>query len=101
MMKSLVLIAVMVCSLYGGTASEGKALYAKCAGCHGNNGKHSAFGVSAHIAGRDVNDLKFLMYDYKNATYQLNKGQEIMKKVFATFDDEHIDSLAKYIATLK
>lgn len=91
----------MLCSLYGGTAKAGKVLYAKCAGCHGENGKHSAFGVSSIIAGRDVSDLKFLMYDYKNATYKLNKGQEIMKRVFAKFNDDHIDSLAKYISNLQ
>jgi cytochrome c553 len=52
-MKKVVL-ALMVAGAVSLVSADGKAAFAKCAGCHGQDGKKKALNKSAVIAGQDA-----------------------------------------------
>jgi cytochrome c553 len=94
---------VALALIFAGTslamAADGAALYKKCAGCHGADGKMKALGKSDPIAGlaadKVVEDLK----GYKAGT--LNKhGMGGVMKGQANMSEEDMKAVAEYIATL-
>ena len=97
MVKGLVLVGTLF------TASSAMAsadLYKKCAGCHGVHGEKHAMGKSKVIASLGEAGVEKALHGYKNGTYGgAMKG--LMKGQVARLSDADIDSLAKYIATLK
>ena len=82
------------------TANDGATLYKKCAGCHGINAEKKALGKSQVIKGWEESKTVTALKGYKNGTYgSVMKG--VMKGQVASLNEDQINSLAKYIATLK
>ena len=82
-------------------AAKGKELFAKCAGCHGADGKTKALGKSAVIAGEPAEDIEKKLHEYKAGTRNVAGMGMLMKGQVASLSDEDIKALAAYIASLK
>ncbi len=82
-------------------AGKGKALYAKCAGCHGADGGQKALGKSEVIKGWDAAKVEEALKGYKAGTRNVHGMGGVMKGQVAAMSDEDIKALAAYIATLK
>jgi len=79
---------------------DGKALYATCAGCHGQKGEKKALGASQIIGGWDAKKVEDALNGYKAGTYGgAMKG--VMAGQVAKLDEAKIKALAEYISTLK
>ncbi|RUM75182.1 MAG: hypothetical protein DSZ10_00350 [Sulfurovum sp.] len=81
--------------------AKGKALFAKCAGCHGADGKTKALGKSEIIAGQPIDELEKKINEYKAGTRNVAGMGMLMKGQVASLSDEDIKALAAYIASLK
>jgi cytochrome c553 len=79
--------------------ADGAALYAKCAGCHGADGKTKALGKSAPIAGRAAADVVKDLEGYKAGTLNKNGMGGVMKGQ-ANMSPEDMKAVAEYISTL-
>jgi len=78
----------------------GKALFAKCAGCHGADGKTHAMGKSAIIAGQPAADLETKIHAYKAGTRNEAGMGMVMKGQVASLSDDDIKAIAAYISSL-
>ena len=83
------------------TNEKGAALFKKCVGCHGADGKTKALGKSAIIAGQSAEDLVKKMQEYKAGTRNVAGMGALMKGQVAGLSDEDIKALADYISNLK
>jgi cytochrome c553 len=81
--------------------AAGAALYAKCAGCHGKDGKTKALGKSVVIAGQESAALVESIKGYKAGTRNVNGMGTLMKGQVASMSDGDIEAVAAYISTLK
>jgi len=81
--------------------SAGKEAYAKCAGCHGADGKTKALGKSPVIAGQSKEDLMSQLKEYKAGTRNKYGMGNLMKGQVATMDDTTIEALSIYISKMK
>lgn len=81
--------------------ADGAALYAKCAGCHGQNGEKPALGKSAVITGQDAAKTTEQLNGYKAGTLNQHGMGGVMKGQVASMDDAQIKEVSDYIATLK
>lgn len=81
--------------------ADGAASFAKCAGCHGQNGEKSALNKSAIIAGQDAAKTVEQIKGYKAGTLNQHGMGGMMKMQVASLDDKAIQEIADYIATLK
>jgi len=79
----------------------GAAAYAKCAGCHGADGKTKALGKSPVIAGQTKEALVTKINGYKAGTIDAAGMGNLMKGQVATMDDAAIEAVSTYISTLK
>ncbi len=79
----------------------GAAAYAKCAGCHGADGKTLALGKSPVIAGQSKEELVTKINGYKAGTIDVAGMGTLMKGQVASLDDAAIDAVSTYISTLK
>ena len=79
----------------------GAAAYAKCAGCHGADGKTLALGKSPVIAGQSKEELITKLNGYRDGTINVSGMGTLMKGQVASMDDAAISALAAYISTLK
>jgi len=84
----------------GGDA-KGAALFKKCAGCHGADGKTKALGKSEVIAGQSAEDLVKKITEYKAGTRNVAGMGTLMKGQVAPMSDEDIKAVAAYISNLK
>jgi cytochrome c553 len=78
----------------------GKKLYAKCAGCHGTDGKRSALGKSAPLAGQSASELADKLKAYQEGTRNVNGMGSLMQGQVASLSRSDILALAEYISTL-
>jgi len=78
----------------------GKALYAKCVGCHGADGKTKAMGKSAMVAGQSAADLETKLQGYKAGTRNVAGMGMIMKGQVGSMSDDDIKAIAAYMAGL-
>jgi len=83
------------------TDKAGKKAYAKCAGCHGKDGKTKALGKSLEIAGQSKGELVTKLNGYKAGTRNESGMGNLMKGQITTMDDAAIEAVATYISTLK
>ncbi len=83
------------------TNISGAASYAKCAGCHGVDGKTKALGKSLEIAGQSKEELVTKLKGYKAGTINVSGMGNLMKGQVSTMDDTAIESVSTYISTLK
>jgi len=82
------------------TGPDGKALFAKCAGCHGADGKTAALGKSAVIAGQAAADLETKINGYKAGTLNTAGMGALMKGQVASYSDEDIKAVSAFISGL-
>jgi len=82
-------------------SGQGKALYAKCAGCHGSDGKTKALGKSDIIAGMDAAVIAEDLKGYKAGILNKHGMGGIMKGQAAPLSDADISVLSAYISSLK
>ena len=83
------------------TNVAGAAAYAKCAGCHGADGKTLALGKSPVIAGQSKEELVTKLNGYKAGTINVSGMGTLMKGQVSTMDDAAIEAVSTYISTLK
>jgi len=83
-----------------GGDDAGKALFAKCAGCHGADGKTAALGKSAVIAGQAAADLETKIAGYKAGTLDTAGMGALMKGQVAAMSEDDIKAVAAYISGL-
>jgi cytochrome c553 len=77
------------------------AVYAKCAGCHGKDGKMKALGKSEVIAGQSKDDLVKKIKEYKAGTRNVAGMGALMKGQVSSLSDADIDAIATYLSNLK
>jgi len=80
--------------------AAGKAAYAKCAGCHGVNGKTKALGKSAVVAGQPAADLEAAIAGYKAGTRNVAGMGMLMKGQVASMSEGDIKAVAAYMSGL-
>jgi cytochrome c553 len=81
-------------------AADGAALYAKCAGCHGADGKTKALGKSAPIAGMSTDAVVKDLEGYKAGTLNKHGMGGVMKGQAAPLSADDMKALADHIANL-
>ena len=99
-MKKVVL-GLMVAGAFSLVSADGKAIFAKCAGCHGQDGKKKALNKSAVIAGVDAATTLKKLKGYKAGTLNQHGMGSLMKGQVSSLSDEDMKAVADYIATLK
>ena len=88
-----------VATVTGDTAA-GEAAYAKCAGCHGKDGKTKALGKSEEIAGQSAADLETKLAEYKAGTRNVAGMGSLMKGQVASLSEDDIKAVSAYISGL-
>lgn len=78
----------------------GEAVYAKCAGCHGKDGKTKALGKSEVIAGQSAAEIEKKMAEYKAGTRDVAGMGALMKGQVASMSDDDIKAVSAYISAL-
>jgi cytochrome c553 len=81
--------------------ADGAALFAKCAGCHGQKGEKPALGKSAVITGQDAAKTAEQLKGYKAGTLNQHGMGALMKGQVASMSDDDIKAVSEYIAGLK
>jgi len=84
-----------------GDAAKGKALFAKCAGCHGPEGGKKALGKSEVIKGWDAAKTEEALKGYKAGTRNAHGMGGVMKGQAAGLSDEDIKNIAAFLSSLK
>ena len=79
---------------------DGKALFAKCAGCHGADGKTKAMGKAPVLAGQSAADLESKITAYKAGTRNEAGMGALMKGQVGSLSDAEIKAVATYISGL-
>ena len=95
---------IVIATLFAGTTllmADGAALFAKCAGCHGQNGEKAALGKSAVIQGQDAAKTVEQLNGYKAGTLNQHGMGALMKGQVASMSEDDIKAVADYIAGLK
>ena len=82
------------------TGPDGKALYAKCQGCHGADGKTKAMGKASPLAGQSKADIVSKITAYKAGKRNEAGMGALMKGQVASFSDADVDAIATYISGL-
>ena len=81
-------------------AGNGQALFAKCAGCHGQDGKTKALGKSNPIAGLPADTIVKDLEGYKAGTLNKHGMGGVMKGQAAALSADDMKALADYISKL-
>jgi len=82
-------------------AADGVALFAKCAGCHGADGKMKALGKSPAIAGEPAAEIAKKLKEYKAGKRNAYGMGGVMQGQAAGLSESDIAALADYISKLK
>jgi cytochrome c553 len=78
----------------------GEKLYAKCAGCHGTDGKRKALGKSALLSGQSASELADKLKAYKAGARNVSGMGTMMSGQVSNLSKRDILALAEYISTL-
>ncbi len=95
---------IAIAMLFAGSTllmADGAASYAKCAGCHGQNGEKAALGKSAIITGQDAAKTVEQLQGYKAGTLNIHGMGGVMKGQVASLDDAGMKEVSDYIAAMK
>ncbi len=95
---------IAIAMLFAGSTllmADGAASYAKCAGCHGQNGEKAALGKSAIITGQDSAKTVEQLQGYKAGTLNAHGMGGVMKGQVASMDDAAMKEVSDYIAAMK
>ena len=77
-----------------------KALFAKCASCHGRSGDKEALGYSDTIAGEDIMSITIKLKEYKAGKRNIYGLGAVMRGQTKNLTDDDIRDLAFYIEKL-
>jgi len=100
-MKKLTLVTILAAgALTLMAAPDGKALSAKCAGCHGADFGKKALGVSKVVKNMKADEIVKALKGYKAGTFG-GPMKGVMKGQVASYSDAQIEAVAKYITSLK
>ena len=92
------LAVTFAAAVFAADAPDGKALYVKCAGCHGTDGAKTALGNKA-LKGLSADTIAKALAGYKAKTFGgAKKG--MMEAQASHLSDAEIKALAGYISTL-
>ncbi len=80
--------------------TAGAEAYAKCAGCHGKDGKTKALGKSEVVAGQSAADLTAKMAEYKAGTRNVAGMGMLMKGQVASMSDDDIKAVSEYMSAM-
>jgi len=80
--------------------AQGEKVFAKCAGCHGKDGKTKALGKSEEIAGQAAADLESKIKEYKAGSRNVAGMGTLMKGQVSGLSDDDIKAVAAYISGL-
>lgn len=94
---SLCFCSLVVCAALA-LAADGKALYAKCAGCHGADGSKKTMGDGNPIKGMKADVVVKALEGYKAKTFGGAK-KAVMEGQMGGLSAEDIKALGEYIAT--
>ncbi len=94
-------VAATASTAVAAATSSAPAAYAKCKGCHGEDGKTQALGKSAVIAGQDKAALVASINEYKAGTRNVAGMGMLMKGQVAAMSDADIEAVAEYLSTVK
>ncbi len=89
----------LACASTLSSASDGKALYGKCSGCHGADGTKKALGVGKPLKGMSAEELTKALKGYKEKAYGGAK-KATMERLAQPLSSEDIAALADYISKL-
>jgi cytochrome c553 len=81
------------------STDNAKALFLKCAGCHGQNGEIHALGKSQKISEWDAVKIENALLGYKNGTYGGNMKGVMIGQVMQLSESD-IKSLSTYISKM-
>lgn len=97
-MKKLVLALLLLAfSASAAFAADGKALYAKCIGCHGADGSKTA--QSKALKGQKADAVASALSGYKAKKFGGAK-KAVMEGLAAPLSDADIKALAEYVSKL-
>ena len=99
-MKKLVIATLVTAGALSLMAADGKALSAKCAGCHGADFGKKALGVSKIVKNLSKDEIVKALEGYKAGTFG-GPMKGVMKGQVASYSDEQIKAVADYITSLK
>jgi len=92
------LAVILAAAALAADAPDGKALFTKCAGCHGTDGATTALGNKA-LKGLSADTIAKALAGYKAKTFGgAKKG--MMEAQASRLSDAEIKALAAYISTL-
>ena len=80
-------------------AADGAALYAQCAGCHGDDGGKAALGAARPVKGQTAEALYGKLKGYAEGSYGGSK-KAVMAGVAKKLSDEDMRALAAHMASL-
>ncbi len=83
------------------TTTSAPAQFAKCAGCHGKDGRTKALGKSNIIAGQPKADLVKKIKEYQAGKRDVTGMGGLMKGQVAGLSDADIDAITTYVSGLK
>ncbi len=97
MIKKILLIFTLLTSSL--MAANGATIYIRCSKCHGENGKHKAFGKSSKIAGWKTEQTISVLNIFKNMS-KYDKFARVMNRQVSKLNDDEIRAVAEYISKL-
>ncbi|MBN2825434.1 MAG: c-type cytochrome [Campylobacterales bacterium] len=83
------------------TEIDAQALYKKCAGCHGSDGKTAALTKSSIIAGSDKNETLHTLQEYQKGELDKTGMGRLMYTQVDGLKLEELEALAEYIAKME
>jgi cytochrome c553 len=98
--KAAAATAVAVVTEAVASGPDGKALYAKCAGCHGPDGSTKPMGKDSVLKGQSAADLETKMVAYKAGTLNAHGMGALMKGQVSGFSDADMKAVATYVSGL-
>ncbi len=96
--KTLIIGLLSTTSLF---CAEGAKIYQKCAGCHGEKGRHKAFNRSGIIGGKPKEEILEKLKFFKEGDFPSQSTSKVMKKQLKNLSEDELEKLAKYISTLQ
>lgn len=95
----LVLAGSLVVAAAGAMDMDLEKIYAKCKGCHGDDGSRIALGVAPALKGQSADDLLTKLKGYKDGSYAIQpKTAKMMARFVTGLDDKQMEALAGYIS---
>ena len=95
-MKKLIL-SILIATISVSANPQGKKLYAKCAGCHGDNGQKKALGKSDLLVGKSRALLEKEMNGYKMGILNMHGLGGMKRELMRDYTQKEISNMAQHI----